>query len=186
MKKWHLTLSEVDLISSSRWCVQNAPLQKAWPSPTHPLYVSAATSPKGTKIPTLTRLKSLFAQVPCAVCLFVFKDGPCLRSGHLFSFPSFHCSVVSVQVSLGSKILSARGSALPALQSLGLGATVPSPLMSGSVGWVLNLLRCHWKCSSASARSYISTHQPCCCPLCCSSPQGTQHRLSFLHSSSEL
>ena len=88
-----------------------------------------------------------------------------LRSGHLFSFPSFHCSVVGVQVSLGSKILSARGSALPALQSLGLGATVPSPLMSGSVGWVLNLLRCHWKCSSASARSYISTHQPCCCPL---------------------
>lgn len=71
MKKWHLTLSEVDLISSSRWCVQNAPLQKAWPSPTHPLYVSAATSPKGTKIPTLTRLKSLFAQVPCAVCLFL-------------------------------------------------------------------------------------------------------------------
>lgn len=57
--------------------MQNAPLQKAWPSPTHPLYVSAATSPKGTKIPTLTRLKSLFTQVPCAVCLFVFKDGPC-------------------------------------------------------------------------------------------------------------
>lgn len=109
-----------------------------------------------------------------------------LRSGHLFSFPSFHCSVVGVQVSLGSKILSARGSALPALQSLGLGVTVPSPLMSGSVGWVLNLLRCHWKCSSASARSYISTHQPCCCPLCCSSPQGTQHLLAFLHSSSEL
>lgn len=84
------------------------PPQKAWPCPRHPLYLSAATSPKGTKIPTLPILKSLYTQLPCPVWLFLrmvlVKEWEFVQ----FSFLSLQCGwypgITGLQDSVSTRI----------------------------------------------------------------------------------
>lgn len=108
MKKWHLALAEVDLSQHQQVVFAKYLLRRLGLAPDNPLYLSAATSPKGTKIPTLPILKSLYTQLPCPVWLFLrmvlVKEWEFVQ----FSFLSLQCGwypgITGLQDSVSTRI----------------------------------------------------------------------------------